>query len=330
MYTPLLLLQPEMAKSMLDYRYNRLNMARKKALNHGYKGAMFPWESAETGEEETPVWALTGTFEHHITADIGIAFWNYFLVTRDTAWLREKGYPVIKEIADFWVSRSEENEKEEYEIKNVVCADEYAENVDNNAFTNGAAKVALHAASKASEVIGATPNPHWVEVANKLVIRTFPDGTIKEHETYKGEIIKQADVNLLTYPLGLVSEQELMQKNLYYYSQRVDVGPAMTHSIYSVIANRLGNCEKAYSYFLDGYRANQRPPFGVLAECQTCNNPYFTTGAGGMLQAVLNGFGGLEITDDGIVQIESCLPKHWKSLTIKGIGLENETFKIIN
>ena len=328
MFPPLLMLQPEMAKSMLDYRYNRLEQAKRKAFNHGYKGAMFPWESAETGEEETPVWALTGTFEHHITADVGIAFWNYFLVTRDTLWLKEKGYPVLREIADFWISRSEKNKAGEYEIKNVVCADEYAENVDNNAFTNGAAKIALKAAVKAALLLDKTPDPKWSIVAERLVIRTFEDGTIKEYDTYSGEIIKQADVNLLTYPLGLVTEPEQMKKNLDYYSQRVDIGPAMTHSIYSIIANKLGDCSNAYTYFLNGYRANQRPPFGVLAECQTCNNPYFATGAGGMLQAVINGFGGLEISYEGIIQKESCLPEHWKSLKIKGVGLEKQTFMV--
>jgi trehalose/maltose hydrolase-like predicted phosphorylase len=55
---------------------------------------MFPWESDDTGEEATPPFALTGTFEHHITADIAIAFWNYYRVTKDKVWLKEKGYPV--------------------------------------------------------------------------------------------------------------------------------------------------------------------------------------------------------------------------------------------
>lgn len=330
MFPPLLLLQPGMAKSMLDYRIHRLEMARQNAQSHGYKGAMFPWESAFEGTEETPVWALTGPFEHHVTADVGIAFWNYFLVTSDTVWLKEKGFLVLKEVADFWISRAEVNEMGEYEIRNVVCADEYAENVDNNAFTNGAAKIVLEAAYKAAEILNYPSNSQWVEIANKLVIPTFADGTTREHATYKGELIKQADANLLSYPLGLVSDPVIMKKDLDYYSERVDMGPAMTHSIFSVIANRLGQCDQAYRYFLLGYTENQRPPFGVLAECQSCDNPYFVTGAGGMLQAVMNGFGGLEITDQGIVQKTSCLPKDWKSITITGVGPEKVTFRVLN
>ena len=40
------------------------------------------------------------------------------------------------------------------------------------------------------------------------------------------------------------------------------------------------------------------------------------------------GFGGLEITPSGITQIKSALPKHWKKLTLTGIGLENKTFVV--
>ena len=69
-----------------------------------YKGAMFPWESAETGVEETPVWALSGPFEHHITACVSIAAWNYYCVTQDKNWLREKGWPILSATADFWAS----------------------------------------------------------------------------------------------------------------------------------------------------------------------------------------------------------------------------------
>lgn len=91
MYPAILVLHPEMAKSMIEYRYERLEAAKRNAFNHGYKGAMFPWESAASGVEETPVWALSGPFEHHITACVGIAAWNYYCVTQDKAWLKEKG-----------------------------------------------------------------------------------------------------------------------------------------------------------------------------------------------------------------------------------------------
>ncbi len=71
-----------------------------------------------------------------------------------------------------------------------------------------------------------------------------------------------------------------------------------------------------------------RPPFGVIAETATGNNPYFSTGAGGMIQAMLNGFGGLEITAEGITQLKTKLPAKWKSLQLTGIGLEKKTYTV--
>ena len=157
MFPAMLVLHPEMAKSLVEYRFQRLEAARRNAFNHGYKGAMFPWESAETGVEETPVWALSGPFEHHITACVALAAWNYYCVTQDKNWLREKGWPLLKETADFWASRVERNGPGKYDIKNVVAADEWAENVDNNAFTNAAAKANLQFATEAARLLGIPP-----------------------------------------------------------------------------------------------------------------------------------------------------------------------------
>ncbi len=330
MYPVFLLMHPEMARSILDYRYNRLGKAMQNAQINGYKGAMFPWESAGDGTEETPVWALTGPFEQHISSDIGMAYWNYFRVTKDVQWLREKGFPVIRGIADFWVSRTEKNEKGEYEIKNVVCADEYAENVDNNAFTNGGAIIVLRDATLAAEALNEQPNPSWRTVADHIPIRYGKDSVVKEFDTYKGQTIKQADVNLLSYPLHLVPSRKVDKINLAYYEPRVDQkdGPAMTYGIFSVISSRLGDPDQAWTYFNQAYKPNQRPPYGVLAETPTENNPYFATGAGAMLQAVIYGFGGLDVSDNGIVQWKTKLPKQWKKLTITGVGPDHKTFTV--
>ncbi|HVX50227.1 MAG TPA: hypothetical protein VHB48_08710, partial [Chitinophagaceae bacterium] len=328
MYPSLLLLHPEIAKSMLEYRYQRLEAARHNAFSHGYKGAMFPWESAASGNEETPVWALSGPFEHHITADIAIATWNYYCVTQDKSWLREKGWPLLKETADFWASRVERNGPGHYDIKNVVAADEWAENIDNNAFTNAAAKANLQYATKAAAILGITPDADWMNVANNIPILKFDDGVVKEHAQYNGEKIKQADVNLLAYPLHEVTDPAAIKRDLDYYEPRVGEGPAMTHAIFAILHVRLGQPDEALKSFKNGYTPNMRPPFGVIAETATGNNPYFATGAGGMIQAMLNGFGGLEITPGGITQLKVKLPAAWKSLTITGVGAEKKTYTV--
>jgi len=329
MLPPLLVLNQEFAKAMLDYRFDRLEKAEEKATNYGFKGAMFPWESDDTGEEATPTWALTGTFEHHITADVGIACWNYYRLTGDLAWLKSEGFPLLQKVAEFWLSRSSKNNDGTYSIKNVVGANEYAANIDDNAFTNGAAKAVLAYATKAALKCGEKPDPQWQEVSDKLRFHQFEDGVTKENSTYNGEIIKQADVNLLAYPLELITERESILKDLNYYESRISKeGPAMGYSVFSVLYARLGDAEKAYELFKRSYVPNKRPPFGALAESATSNNPYFTTGAGGMLQAVLFGFAGLRLTDEGLIQKNPCLPAKWKSLTITGVGPKKKTFTV--
>lgn len=327
-FPALLVLQPELAKSMIDYRFNMLDAAKKNAFEHGYKGAKYPWESSDSGFEQTPVWALTGPFEHHVTACVALAAWNYFCVTQDMEWLKTKGWPILSATAEFWASRVDRRADGKFDIKNVVAADEWAENVDNNAFTNAAAKANFRNANAAAKLLGLKVNTTWENMANNLVIERFADGVIREHATYNGEKIKQADVNLLAYPLSEVTDAAQIKKDLEYYEVRVPERntPAMTQAIFALLYSRIGNADKAQHFFHDAYKPNLLPPFNVIAETKGGDNPYFVTGAGGALQAVMMGFGGLEITPKGIVQVGSVLPKGWKSLTIKGVGLDKKTY----
>jgi len=321
MYPPLLVLQPQIARSLIEYRINRMEAARKNALMHGYKGAMFPWESAADGSEQTPVWALTGPFQHHISGCIGWAAWRYFQVTNDEVWLREKGFPLLKEIATFWTSRVERNGPNQYDINNVIGANEYQENIDNNAFTNAVAKLVLQYTHQAAEILSEPVDEDWMLVANNIPILKFEDGVTRENRTYDGVKIKQADVNLLTHPLNFYIDEDQIEKDLNYYATRYDeFGPAMGFCILSTLYSWQGEQDKAYNYFKQSFEPNQVPPFGVISETKNGNNPYFATGAGGMLQAVLFGFGGLKIKDEGIVETEQLLPKEWKSLELKGVA----------
>ena len=320
MYPPLLIMQPHIARSLLDYRFERLEAAKKNAFAHGYNGAMFPWESADDGTEQTPVWALTGPFQQHISACIAWAFWKYYQVTQDEKWLREKGSVVLKEVANFWCSRVERNGPGQYDINNVIGANEFEENIDNNAFTNGIVKTVLKNAAQAAEILNVKPDPDWLHVAENIPVLKFEDGTTKENATYDGAMIKQADVNLLAHPLDFISDKKQIKKDLDYYEPRMSPdGPAMGFATLATLRAKLGEIEKAHDIFIKSYRSNGLPPFGVLAECADGKgvSPYFTTGAGGALQTVLFGFGGLRITDRGIEEGEMKLPGTWSRLKIK-------------
>lgn len=325
MFPPLLLMQPALAAQMLQYRFDRLPQARNKAQMHGYRGALFPWESADSGQEETAPNNMYPALEHHVTADVAIACWQYYCLTRDKEWLRTIGYPIIRETADFWVSRAEPNG----DLLNLIGADEWNTNpyggkqVNNNAYTIAAARTNLLAAARAAKVLKEQANPAWQQTADKLHYRYLPDGIIAEHDTYHGEVTKQADVVLLAYPLHELTDKHKIEQTLAYYIPTVPEKktPAMSKSIYATLYARLGQTDKAIFWWRDSYLPNLNPPFRVVAEFNGGTNPYFITGAGGTLQALLFGFAGLDITDKGLKQAyKPTLPTEWTSLTIRRKG----------
>ena len=216
---------------------------------------------------------------------------------------------MLKEVADFWTSRVERKGPGKYEINNVIGANEWQENIDNNAFTNAIAISVLRYAALAAKELGLRADPEWEHVASNIPILKFPDGTTKENRTYNGEQIKQADVNLLSFPLDFMQDRSQIEKDLAYYEGRMSPeGPAMGFSVLATLHARLGNTQKAFEIFQQSYKRNEVPPFGVLAETAGGTNPYFATGAGGMLQSVIFGFGGLRVSNEGISQLKSALP----------------------
>ncbi|MBN1595567.1 glycoside hydrolase family 65 protein [candidate division FCPU426 bacterium] len=157
---------PAVARNLLIYRHQRLPAARENAKTRGFEGAMFPWESADTGAEVTPEWhkdldgtikkITTGLQEHHITADVAYALFQYFIATGDEDFMLRHGLEMLFETARFWTSRVSWNKKRGcYEIKNIIGPDEFHENINNNAYTNGMAAWNLDIACKMYRVFRA-------------------------------------------------------------------------------------------------------------------------------------------------------------------------------
>jgi kojibiose phosphorylase len=145
---------PRVARTLLMYRYHRLDAARHLAAENGYKGALFPWESARRGIDVTPEWhkdldgriikIYTGQREHHIVSDIAYAVYHYFLATGDGDFMVPAGLEMMFEAARFWASRVTYDKKQKmYHITNVIGPDEFHEDVDDNAFTNAMARYTL-------------------------------------------------------------------------------------------------------------------------------------------------------------------------------------------
>jgi len=146
MLPPFTLTVPTVAKNMLMYRYHRLEGAREKARAEGYEGAMFPWESTDTGLETTPKWSdpfpdgtkiriWTGDNEQHISTDIAYAIQQYWQWTGDDEFYINYGAEIILDTAVFWASRVQEIDGQ-YELHDQIGPDEYHENINNSVFVN--------------------------------------------------------------------------------------------------------------------------------------------------------------------------------------------------
>ena len=143
--------QPRIAKNLLYYRYRTLPAARRNAREIGYKGALFSWESADTGKEETPEWHRdldgrvvkihTGELEHHIVGDIAYAINHYYAVTGDETFMLDAGLEILFETARFWASRVQYSKsRDTYSIRDVIGPDEFHTHINDNAFTNTLAR----------------------------------------------------------------------------------------------------------------------------------------------------------------------------------------------
>ncbi len=171
---------PMVARSLLLYRYHTLPEARAKAAGLGYRGALYAWESADTGEETTPVSVtapngeripvLNGRYEQHISADVAYAVWRYWDATEDAGFLLDAGAEIILETARFWDSRATLEADGHYHIRDVIGPDEYHEHVDDNAFTNNMARWNLTCGCEVAAMLAERWPEHWQPLRDRLAL----------------------------------------------------------------------------------------------------------------------------------------------------------------
>lgn len=172
------LTHPEAARALLMYRWHTLPAARSRARRLGYRGALYAWESADTGEDVTPsavvapdgevIPILTGAREHHISADVAYAVWSYWKATGDDGFLRDAGAEIVLETARFWASRMEILEDGRAHIRGVVGPDEYHEDVDDDAYTNGMARWNLERGAEVAAWLAARSADRWDALRRRL------------------------------------------------------------------------------------------------------------------------------------------------------------------
>jgi kojibiose phosphorylase len=169
---------PETARALLAYRHRTLDAARARAAKLGYRGALFAWESADTGEDVTPTDAvmpdgrpikiLTGEQEQHVSGDIAWAVWRYWEASGDDAFLASMGAEIVLETARFWASRARLGDDGRYHIDHVIGPDEYHEGIDDNAFTNVLARWNIERALGLGPILETIDPELWSRLEGRL------------------------------------------------------------------------------------------------------------------------------------------------------------------
>jgi trehalose/maltose hydrolase-like predicted phosphorylase len=336
MYPALLAQHPPEATTVVDYRYRTRAGARRNARRTGYAGWRYAWESALTGDEVTPTWAETGRLEQHITADVALAQWQYFLATGNRRWLQTRGWPVIRGAADFWASRAEPGPDGRFHISNVEGPDEQNWPVDDSVYVNATAASTLRIAGRVAQIVGQPASPRWAQVAAGLVVlEPVPleglPAVRPEFAGYDGGQVKQADVALLTYPWEFPQAAEVDRSDLEYYTPRYDPeGPAMTDSVSSIIAAQLGVGCSSWTYTLRSMDPFVKAPYEQFTEARNGQGVFtFLTGEGGFLQEFLYGYPGLRWREDRL-RLDPMLPPQLSGgLRLTGLRWQGRRFDVV-
>jgi hypothetical protein len=335
MFPPLLVTHPDIAHSLVAFRARALGAARENARANGFRGAMYPWESDYEGREATPRFAAqNASSEIHVTGDVALAQWQYYLATGDSAWLAREGFPVISATADFWVSRATyDSVGGQSHIANVVSVAEGLIGVTDDAYTNAIARKNLQIANAASGVLGRKPDPRWTRLASTLAMPY--DSASGFFRTYAGAPDSTlGDVTpLLAYPLGVPMSEQAKRAQLEQAIRQLlsrGQGAMMGSTLLSVDAAELGDSALVDSLLPLSYREHLMGPFLMLSETPRNAAVYFATGAGGFLQQIIFGYTGLRLGEDGLEEaFPPVLPSHVTRVVLRGVHVRGKRYDVI-
>jgi protein-glucosylgalactosylhydroxylysine glucosidase len=329
---PLLVLDPGAAHALLDYRFRHLRAAHDHAAMHGWRGAMYPWESCPLhGEEATP--GARPYTEDHITADIALAFAGYVHATGDLDYARRIAWPVLRSVAA-WIESRVLRTARGYEIRDTVGPREHYVRVDNNAYTNMVAAQALREATACASLIGVAPEPAWARIADGLVLPKSArrGGALINHdgarldETQGGVPESASGLFPIGYP---VSDEVALATYRYAAVEQAPqyVGSPMMSALLPAFAARAGEHGLARELLERGFGDYINPPFLEPDEYPRSRadrpraSPMFAN-LSAFLNTVLYGFTGIQLGHEepgDWARHPVQLPAGWRAIHVERI-----------
>ncbi|KAI3405879.2 ATH1 [Candida oxycetoniae] len=308
MFNGILPFVPSHAKSIVNYRLHTHEQALKN-VPKGYGGAVYPWTSGRFGNCTATGPCLD--YEYHINSAIAMAAWELYLSGAvDDDYLRNVAFPLINDAATFYTEYlvKYNDTFNKFTTHNLTDPDEYANHVDNGAYTNSGISLVMQWAIAVANHLGEQVPQIFYQIASDIYIPTADNSqniTLEYSGMNSSVGIKQADVVMMTYPLenNLIDDEQGYLNMEFYSMKQVSYGPAMTYPIFSVVAAKLAATGCAsQSYLHKALQPYLRGPFAQFSEQN--NDDYninggthpafpFLTGHGGFLQAALLGLTGM-------------------------------------
>jgi trehalose/maltose hydrolase-like predicted phosphorylase len=355
----LLFLKPEMAKTILEYRYKNLEQATQLAASFGLKGSKFPYQDDVVGYQST-YWDVVSPLHVFNNALIAINVWNYYRVTFDKEWLSNKGYQMMKNIADFIVSLVTIDEAGRYNVENVAGMSERVSY--NPAMTTYLFKLALKYVIEASYELNFIPKKTWVDTYLNLEIVTLQGegdcGVIMYDDQYEAENLDILDHLIILFPYynnlffdpnKPCRDTQSILTNLEYYIQRItskyDSDPLnnmIVSLLYSsVMQTDISKITTYYDRLVKIFEENIREIWGHFNRVNGEQGNDVTLNAL-FIMMFLNGIGGLRI-EGGVTESKfyyeefgikgkyfANMPNTWKNIRFKGIGVAQELYNVVN
>ena len=344
---------PELAKTILSYRYTILDKARENAKLVGHKsGALYPWRTI-TGEECSGYFP-SGTAAYHINGAIAYTIVQYYLTTKDDDFLMTEGEEMLLETARLWLDVGNYDRKGRFVINEVTGPDEYTCMVDNNYYTNccaaynleWAVKVAdkfaddsrmkellerLHVTDEELSEMKKASEKMFLPYDEELGINPQDDSFLQKPVWDIASTPKEEFPLLLHYhPLHLYRYQVCKQADTvlsYFLFENKQPHEVMKRSFeyYEKITTHdssLSTCVFSIVASRLGMRDKAVSYFGdslKLDLMNTHNNTkdgVHTANMGGSYMAIVNGFAGVRIDENGMT-IDPFLPEGFKSYSFK-------------
>ncbi|CAF1386310.1 unnamed protein product [Adineta steineri] len=348
MMPALLPFHPSLAANIIRFRYNSLEESNNIAKIFGYNGSMFAWTASYFGRPQGCCDGKGGwenCIEQHVTGDVAVAVQMYYYATRDRVWLENIGWPLLRDIARFWSSRTTKTDNITYSINGIMPVDEWCDNTQskcgdigvNNAIqTNAVAVVSLIFATEVGNMFGFDVDPEWIRTAKKLKINF--NSTTQKHIQWDNAAppssphtyVCPEDVLFLTYPMNFNVTPEIIRNDAETFIPiTCEENAGMTGPIHAIVWLMLNETLKAEGEFNRSLQACTYGEFHVRNEVDIHPdiigghgfNSHFLTGDGGFIQAVMMGYAGLRYDEKSLLfnPLPGIITPSTKSIRLRNI-----------